>query len=294
MGHKNKKTLTKQIQDRFDNMLAIGESKKEAKKDGTYIEHIYSWNTYRTYMKHANYFAQYCKNKYCCQTLEECRQYADEWLESRADLSAFTLKLEVSALAKLYRETSNDFVKVKSRQRKNITRSRGEKVRDSHFSEKRNAELVDFCKSTGLRRRELALLTGDKLRKIDGKHQILIDKGAKGGRKRMVPIIGNTKNVIELMEKAGSDKVFTKIPQGADVHGYRRDYAKKLYEMHARPIEEIPYDKYSYKSGKYTQSDVYACRKDKKGIKYDKKAMRIVTEALGHSRISVIAGHYIT
>lgn len=30
-----------------------------------------------------------------------------------------------------------------------------------------------------------------------------------------------------------------------------------------------------------------------KGVVYDKKAMKVVTEALGHNRISVIAEHYL-
>lgn len=39
--------------------------------------------------------------------------------------------------------------------------------------------------------------------------------------------------------------------------------------------------------------DRYYCKKDKKGIWYDKEAMKITSRALGHNRISVIAGHYL-
>lgn len=293
MGHKNRKTLIKQVQDKFDTMLAIGESKHLAKKEGTYTKYIYSWNTYRTYLKHACYFVKFCKDKYKCKTVEECRPYGDEWLQSRSELSSYTQKLDVAALAKLYQCSSADFGATPSRKRKDITRSRGAKARDRHFCERSHTELVDFCQSTGLRRRELSLITGDKLIKIDDQYNILIDRGAKGGRKRLVPIIGNVENVINLMENAENRKVFDKVPQGADIHGYRREYATALYELHARKIEDIPYDQYNNKTGRYTQSDVYCCRGDLKGRKYDKQAMKIVTEALGHSRISVIAGHYL-
>ena len=214
--------------------------------------------------------------------LESEDQYADEWLITRSDLSAYTQKLEVAALAKLYNKTADDFVRTESRMRSDITRSRGAATRDAHFSEKNHADLVEFCRATGLRRRELSKLTGDKLIKIDGKYHIAVDKGGKGGKTRIVPIIGDEKRIIELMQKAGDKKVFDKIPQAADIHGYRRQYAHTLYQMYARDISNIP------------KSERYICRNDLKGVVYDKQAMQIVTQALGHNRIDVIAGHYIS
>ena len=167
MSHKNKKTLTRQVQERYASMLALGSPKQNAKKDGSYKEHIYSANTLKTYMKHANYFTKYCKQEHGCTTLEQCYQYADEWLITRSNLSAYTQKLEVAALSKLYGKTADDFVRTESRMRADITRSRGAAARDKHFSEKNHADLVEFCRATGLRRRELSKLTGDKLSKID-------------------------------------------------------------------------------------------------------------------------------
>jgi hypothetical protein len=37
----------------------------------------------------------------------------------------------------------------------------------------------------------------------------------------------------------------------------------------------------------------YICRKDKAGIVYDRRAMKIVSKQLGHNRISVIASDYL-
>lgn len=282
MSHKNKKTLTRQVQERYTSMLALGSPKQNAKKDGSYKEHIYSANTLKTYMKHANYFTRYCQQEHGCKTLEQCYQYADEWLITRSNLSPYTQKLEVAALAKLYNKTADDFVRTESRMRADITRSRGTATRDKHFSEKNHADLVQFCRATGLRRRELSKLTGDKLIKIDGKYHIAVDKGGKGGKTRIVPIIGNEKRIVEMMQTAGSTKVFNKIPQAADIHGYRRQYAHTLYSMHARDVVNL------------SKEDKYICRNDLKGVIYDKKAMQIVTQALGHNRIDVIAGHYIS
>lgn len=295
MSHQNKKSLVKQVQDIYDSKLAIGESKHYDKINGNADDKIYSWSTYNAYMKHANYFIAYCKEKYNCKTIEQCRIYVDEWLQLRIDeqLSSFTIKLEAAALAKLYSCSSTEFIITPERKREKIVRSRGPKIRDKHFSIKNNQQLIAFCKSTGLRNRELRLLTGDKLCNIDEKYYVIVDKGAKGGKYREVPVIGDIDNVITLMTQAGNDKVFKKIPKAADIHGYRADYAKALYDSLARPIEEIPYDAIHFGTGNLYQTEVYNCRKDRKGIKLDKRAMIEVSKALGHNRIDVIAGHYL-
>ena len=37
----------------------------------------------------------------------------------------------------------------------------------------------------------------------------------------------------------------------------------------------------------------YRCKKDRRGVVYDKKVMLYASRQLGHNRISVIAGHYL-
>lgn len=296
-------SLAKQIQDVFDSKLAIGESKYQDKLEGKKTfnditaltqDKIYSWSTYKSYMKQANYFAKYCKDTHGCRTLEECRFYVDEWIQKQIEegKSAYTQKLRACSLAKLYNCKSTDFIKTEVRNRENITRSRGVKVRDKHFSEHNHKHLVEFCKSTGLRRNELKVLTGDKLiyKKEEDKYYIKVDAGAKGGRERLAIIIGNVESVVERMKSVGTNKVFDKIPLAADIHSYRADYATAIYKAHARPIEELKCN-LGIKGG--NTGDVYVCRGDLKGVVYDRKAMEVASNALGHNRISVIAAHYI-
>ena len=105
-------------------------------------------------------------------------------------MSAYTLKLDISAVAKLYGIPAPELgIKTPSRTMDKITRSRGGKKMDRHFSEKNNADLITFA---------------------------------------------------------------------------------KMY-----------------------QSEVYVCRGTDRGRKLDKRALLEVSEALGHSRISVAAEHYI-
>lgn len=297
MARNREKTgsLTHQIKISLDQKLAIGQSKHFDKSNGGIQDKIYSWSTYKTYMKHGNYFTKWAKETHGVKTLEDCRQYVDEWLTKRSEdgVSAYTQKLEASALAKVYGCTTKDFIKTEVRHRADISRSRGEKIRDKHFSETKNKEFVEFCKSTGLRREEIRQLTGDKLKFKDEKPYIVVDKGTKGGRYREVPVIGNKQLVIDKMQSSRDGRVFEKIPNGADIHGYRSEYASNYYHTIARTVENIPYDKINSGSGKPYQSEVYHCRGDLKGVKYDKSAMLEVSRALGHNRIDVIAGHYI-
>ena len=280
MGHKNKKSLIRQVQERLDSMLVIGQSKYEDKKLDLTERKIYSWNTYKSYLQHCCQFVRYCRDDHHCKNLADCRQYVGAWMESRKDLSAYTQKLSASALCKLYGESLEELgITTKRAARSEITRSRGTAKRDSHFSEEKNAEFVEFCRSTGLRRSEITKLRGDQLIERDG--QYYIETFGKGGRFRTITICGDVELVVRKMQAAGTGKVWKKIPQNADIHSYRADYASRIYLKYARPIEEIP------------RKERYICRRDKVGTIYDRQAMLIASQALGHNRIDVIGQHYL-
>lgn len=280
MGHKNKKSLIRQVQERLDSMLAIGESKYIDKKYDLTKGKIYSWTTYRSYLQQCCHFARYCRDNHHCKNLADCRQYVGEWMESRQELSAYTQKLSASALCKLYGESLEELgISTKRAARNEITRSRGTAKRDSHFSEEKNADFVEFCRSTGLRRSEITKLRGDQLLQEEG--QWYIQTTGKGGRFRIIPICGDVELVVRKMQAAGTGKVWKKVPQNADIHSYRADYASRIYLKYARPIEELP------------RKERYICRKDKRGITYDRVAMLEASRALGHNRISVVGAHYL-
>ena len=126
-----------------------------------------------------------------------------------------------------------------ARQRVDITRSLNAVKRDRHFSESNHAELVTFCRATGLRRAELKALRGTALYQDNSGYYLHITSGSKGGRERYAPIIGDKELMIRLCRQAGTEKVFEKIPSGADIHSYRRDYATAVYQQHARPLEQL-------------------------------------------------------
>ena len=176
MGRRDKsyhKDLKQQMYDRLTGMLHAGEgtSKKEAIQNGTDREKIFSYSTYQSYWKHCKYFANYMLEKHPeCTTLKSARKYVNEWLQDRVDnggvkgkpLSAWTITLEREALGKLYGIKPDDpnFFRAPQRHRADIVRSRGDAVRDRHFSERNNDEFVKFCKGTGCRRNIMEKLEG--------------------------------------------------------------------------------------------------------------------------------------
>ena len=286
MGHKNKKSLIHQVKETLVDKMAAGESKHLDKVSGITGEKIYSFGTLNAYLQQCCDFVKYAKAEHKVKTLEDCRPYVNEYLQHSIDQgkSSYTVKLTASALAKLYGCSSKDFISTPSRCREDITRSRGSAVRDAHFSEARNKALVDFCCSTGLRRHELAALTGSCLQQdAQGNYQILVKSG-KGGKSRLAPIMGTREqiqNVISLCNKAGEEKVFSKIHNGADIHHYRALYCERVYTHHARPISSLQ------------GSERYICRGSQKGTIYDREALRAASRALGHNRVSVVAEHYL-
>lgn len=97
----------------------------------------------------------------------------------------------------------------------------------------------------------------------------------------MVPVMGDVELVRRLCKAAGDGQVFPAVNQNADIHSYRAVYCRRVYEKYARDISTLP------------RSERYHCHADKAGVVYDRAAMKMASEALGHSRISVIASSYL-
>ncbi len=339
MGYKDKKykkTLHQQMYDWLHEMLKRGEGKDrhEAKRNGTDRGKIFSYSTYNSYYKYCKVFVKYVNEKHPeCTNLRKARGFVNEWLQSTVDngrrdvkpLSSWTISLERQSVCKLFgiKPDDPDFFQAPPRNRADIIRSRGDAVRDKHFSEKNNEKLVNFLKGTGCRRNVLEKLEGRDLTKrsdldkeiaslesmrnrtaAESKHlntlreardtfpeqeYFLHHRRDKGGKERYAPIIGiHADEIVERMRAtAPNERVFEHVSKNADVHGYRSEYATTLYRIHARPIKSIPYDRINRGTGKMYQGDVYTCRYDQAKYKLDRAALLKVSKALGHNRLDV-------
>lgn len=332
--HARNMDLYKQMYAKLTSMQAFGESKRAAQEAGTDKDKIFSKKTYDTYRNQCKYFVHWMsKNHPEITTLKKARKYVSEYLQGKVDAgdSAWTVQTAAKALGKLYQISpeDKDYFTPPVRRRQDITRSRGDKVRDKHFSVTNNAELIKFCEGIGPRVSELKKLTGadlftrdqieakiremekmpkDSMTPDDRKYldalkdtsyfpdlKYFVFLQGKGGRVRFSPIFGpNTDQIVaRFRATAPNEKVWQHVHSHADIHSYRGAYATRMYKAYAREIEAIPYDKVFKGSGIAYQSGVYYCRKDEKGKKLDRDAMEVCSKALGHNRVCIVAQHYI-
>lgn len=286
MAHK-RKNIKMQINDKLQACLRLGTSKHQAKKDGNAASGIYSVQTYKTYKQQAYLYAEWLREHYPeVKSLEDAQKYVGEWLQSQITrgLSPFTIKTAASALGKVYGCNINSFgVELPSRNRENITRSRGRAKRDAGFSEEQNADLCAFLRSTGLRRSEAEGMRGTWLR-IDDAGNVFISLDnpnvAKGGRYRLIPVIGDVDLVVRMCQAAGEGKVFPNgIHSHCDVHSYRAEYCVRAYNSKARDVKTLE------------RSERYHCRG--RSAVYDRDALTYASKCLGHNRAEIIPSHYM-
>lgn len=301
--------LSTQVYTALQSKEGFGRSKHQDKKDNIDNQYIYSFSTMKTYIKHCNYFVDWCKDNkdikdalgHKPRTLTECKPYVEQFIKYQEDrgLSAYTVKMEVSALSKLYGERFD--IETKGTRRADIVRSRNDVVRDKHFSETKNADFVNFCRCTGVRRSEFEKCKASDLTWIEDKPYLLIV--GKGGRERLAPIIGTDAErasaLAYLKGLNGSNKAFN----GADIHSYRSDYATAIYKAYCpadlNPFKGKRFD-YTDMTGKHDKAGhnidkayLYVCRGDRKGEVMFRPAMVEASKALGHNRESVVGEHYI-
>lgn len=258
------------------------------------------------------------------------REWLEE-REASGRYSAWTLQVEAKAICKLFgiRPGDSDYYEPPARHRRDIKRSRLAVADDHHISAERNRELIDFCRGTGLRRAGVESVRGRDLWSADrveqerarieaipeserneedrtmlricrdtavfeGRPRYYVHIREKGGRDRLAPIIGeHVQEIVDRFQRCTPDqKVWGRAHTHMDIHGCRAVYANRLYQMYARPLDILPYDRVNGHTRRCFQSEVYECRGDQKGTRLDRKAMLTVSKALGHSRIDVFAINY--
>ncbi len=295
--------------------MRIGESRHKAKNEireerkaqgkdlsavNIRVDTIHSMNTYKTYLEHCTHFVEWCisekgVNKYA--SLNKIEKYAKEYLAYREEkgLSLYTLKAEKAALGKLYSHEI-DYKFKEARTIDKITRSRKDTERQKHFSEERNKDLVNVCRGTGGRREDVSKLTRKDFF-TDSKGNLWVKfEQSKGGRDRIAPVLPEyQKLIIEFINtKENNERLFDKIHNAADVHAYRREYAQELYNLVKTDKEKAQEYALKYPTMQNKGYDTYYARGDRetafRGLKSD---IHIVSEALGHTRLSVTVNHYL-
>lgn len=278
-----------QIEKTLKLLCRFGESRHEAKKAHTACRYIYSFNTMKTYIRQLNYMVDWAKeNGIKLKNIDDIKEHGDEWLQWSVNkkFSSWTVSVRRSALCKLCEVPYSYFkTKIPPKKRQDVKRSRDMSKSLKYFSESKNIEQITFCRCTGLRLSELKLIRGSDLYFDEFGHPWLsVTRGTKGGRKRHTKLYGSPEEIeicISLCKKAKGEKVFPNVKERANTHGYRAQYCQRVYEAEKRDLSTL------------SHSEKVFCRKDKKGIVYDKQALLICSSMLGHNRYDVCALSYL-
>lgn len=265
----------------------MGSKRSKDKAEADTKNKIYSKATFETYKQQFRHFADWLDKAHPeAFTLEDARGFVDEYLRHLIELerSAYSISTAKAAIAKVMGVEATQFIATPPRLRADIKRSRGVAERDKHISDKKEEELARFTSATGLRRKEMTMITAEDLFFENGQAYLNVTKGTKGGKSRVAKIVGKTeeetKDIVKwIQSKEG--RLFNKLSSNYDNHYYRATYANRLYNQLKRDIADIPTE------------DKYIMRKDRAGEVYDKQAMLQISRALGHNRISVIAQSYL-
>lgn len=284
-----KESYRKTARERLQAMVnaGMGSKRSEDKSEADTKNKIYSKATFKTYKQQFKHFADWLEKAHPeAETLEDARAFVDDYLRHLIELerSAYSISTAKAAIAKIMGVEATQFIATPPRLRADIKRSRGEAVRDKHISDKKEEELARFTSATGLRRKEMTMIKSDDLFFKNGQAYLNVTRGTKGGKPRIAKIVGKTeeetKEIVEWIQSKDG-RLFNKLSSNYDNHYYRATYANRLYNQLKRDTDKIPFEQR------------YIMRKDRAGEVYDKQAMLLVSKALGHNRISVIAQSYL-
>jgi integrase family protein with SAM-like domain len=175
----HRKSIIREALERLDRLMAIGQSRRDAKRAireaaGERLWTIstgkmHAHTTRRVYQQHVLAFINWARDAHTIGRLARLDERADELATAYLKLrlgegkSAYTLQAERSALRLFFGNRSLAAgVTLPRRSRTAITRSRGPVADDRHFQPAHWQPLLRFLQATGLRRREL-----DRLRVRD-------------------------------------------------------------------------------------------------------------------------------
>ncbi len=288
----SRKSIIREAIERLDSLMAIGTSRFQAKQARRAISADVGWTvstgkmhshtTRKVYQQHVLAFINWARTQQGIMRLVWLDERADELVTEyltahvAAGRSAYTLQTERAALRLFFGNWSlGATVRIPTRTRSTITRSRGPVGHDRHFQPAHWQAHIRFAQACGLRRAELRdLRVRDVYTTGDGTLFVYIRNG-KGGKAREVPVLsGHEEDVLAVVRaRAPDEKVFDHIPTHMDVHSYRRDSAQRRYLQQA-PGQALP-----SLEGRLRCDD------------YDPVAVQRVSWALGHNRLDVVLRH---
>jgi site-specific recombinase XerC len=304
-------SLIYQFNQRMKELDRIGESKHEAKQNyrqacerahvpwnPAKADGIFAHKTWDAYKQSSMQFGAWLKETH--REIKKINQiersHVKEYLlqRQRENKSAWTISKDMSALNKVLNYDLNKReIGLNVRSYKHTERSRVDREHDKRYNPENYRDQILFAKAFGCRResivggqyqvKELSLFKHE-----DKLYCSLIEKG---GRYREAPCLAKYQSDIEKlypniqerdpmrkqefkqMYQSSAETLFDRYTTKIDNHAYRHEYAKELYQE------------------KLDQPDSEQAAALYRG--YDKKIIQVVSQALGHNRLSVVVEHYL-
>ena len=206
--------------------------------------------TYKTYLKYARRYVQFCRENYNCRSYEECRSlefvqgYCDTLKENYSPSSIHLFMVSVTAafnlpLRKIDKPIRHTAEYTRGRKEK-FTPQVAEDLNDPKWS-----RLVEFQKRAGLRRAELEKLCGRNFKKDESGYWCIEVRKGKGGKRQSQRL--NSDEDIEFVRKyfeaVGPDeKIFPPemFKNRLNLHKLRADSAREFYFQNLKKLQEDP------------------------------------------------------
>lgn len=255
---------------------------------------LYSSTSYSTYSKQAMTALRRIADKHNCHNVAECRTYAREYYDTMCaqGLSAWTIHTRVYALCSVYHTDYRELLGVSTlprRSRRDCFRGRVESASDTRYHTQEQDDARTLARAIGARRGGLlALAPQDLVHRADGLFVHLSEKGGKERDAFVLPSYADAVRDIFARYTAlgivvhGKQRLLphTALPKNMALHRFRAQYAQDLCGYFAA-------------QGDVATGEMYYCRADRKGEKYDKGILLAVSKNLGHSRCDVVVCHYL-
>lgn len=313
---------------KHDDKITTYEKRMEMKKQGYSYEerlavnemreHIYSYQTMKTYQQQVGYFGEYLISQGLKKiTLEESKEHIQEYIDHLTEQgkSPWTINTALSAICKATGAYQHDYSHP-SRSISHIARGNHERSHDKS-NEKNHSVIMEANRLLGLRRSELQDIRAQDIFERDG--QVVVQSVGKGGRRneQIFTVDEEKKRVLALKEgKEPAQRIFERkdFRNDCDLHSCRQQRAIEVYNRVVEDMRQNPERREYYQSEieRYFRDRGRSCHEnldnpycvrgnnrqrllaEGKDVSYDRTAILYVsTTVLSHTRSDVTVEHYI-
>lgn len=265
------------------------------------LKGIYSHSTFENYLRVGGRFLGFLEkeNLDAKDIKDAVKKHGIKYLESLENrgLSTYTIGQAKSFMGRITGKEI-DF-QLPPQRAEEITKGRDISRRFGQFREDLNRDLITIAKATGGRRSDLEKLEIKNFVREKGVITGVYFLNSKGGRDRFSPILPNHQQAVTKLvnewEREGREKAFNTVNSMANVHSYRREYARELYDYCEKNsiYREQMIDKYRAEGHTMTARDVRTPDYNTNdGRTFNRESLFITSQGLGHNRLDIVPRNY--